>query len=745
MRNRLKHDSIISNDVSLIQAMKQINLNKGRVLFLVDHKGHLKGSLSDGDIRRALLAESADLHSPASVAANTSPVVLRIGTLGIANLDFDSQFSIPVLDGQGRVVDIISTAGEMRIGRRLIDFDSPTFFIAEIGNNHNGDMELACKLVDKAIESGADAVKFQHRHLNEVYGSGQATNDVGVEYTQQLLSEVNLSPENMHELIKYAKIKGVLVGCTPFDLKSLADLVLFEVDFLKIASADMTNSILLEAAVKWFIPLIVSTGMSSLDEIERASKLMKRSMCPFALLHCNSTYPTPFKDVGLKFMPQLSEYSSSGVYGYSGHERGWQVPIAAIAMGASIIEKHFTIDRSMRGNDHKVSLLPAEFSAMVSAAKNVSESMGTATRSLSQGEMINRENLAKSIFSSRDVTVGEKLTMADFEFKSPGQGIQPDRVHDLVGKTLAKPVNKGDMIFYSHFQTSDDLDFKSAFSGLEFSRPAGIPVRFHDVEEMAANVDLMFVEFHLTNKDLSFNLQNFKLPSSIARLAVHAPELFDGDSLLDLANRDLSIREKSSRDMNKVVDVASRLGKIVGQPKVPIVVNVGGHTTGGFISPELRDELYDNVGNCFNNISTPSVDLLVQTMPPFPWHFGGQSFHNLFVDPEETLAFCQKWNVGICFDLSHSAMAAAWMDRNVIEWIEILGPWIRHLHLSDSAGVDGEGLQIGQGELDFQKISEALNAHAPNISFIPEIWQGHVDGGIASFEALLKLANHGLR
>jgi len=745
MRNKLRSDWIASSEVSLLEAMKKIDLNKGRELFLVDHKGHLHASISDGDIRRGLLSGNVGLESPAIEVANKSPVTLKAGVFTTTSFKYDSQFSIPVIDDKGRVLDILCSSGEMVIGERLIKPGSPTFFIAEIGNNHNGDMEFARQLVDKAIESGADAVKFQLRYLDEVYGSVSETNDVGVEYTQQLLSEVNLSRDNMRDLIKYAKSKDVLVGCTPFDLRSLADLVSFEVDFLKIASADMTNSILLEAASKWFIPLIISTGMSSLDEIERASKLMKRSMCPFALLHCNSTYPTPFKDVGLNFMSKLADYSSSGVYGYSGHERGWQVPIAAVALGASIIEKHFTIDRSMRGNDHKVSLLPEEFSAMVTAAKNVAESLGSPTRSLSQGEMINRENLAKSIVAARDIKNGEQLKIADFEFKSPGQGIQPDRVHELVGKTVIKPLKRGDVIFYSHFESNDGPGFKSIFKGLEFSRPAGIPVRFHDVEEMIDDANLKFVEFHLTNKDLSFNLQSFKLPSSINRLAVHAPELFDGDSLLDLANRDLSIREKSSSDMNKVVDLATHLGTILGQTQVPIVVNVGGQTTGAFISPELRNELYDNVGNCLNKISTPSVDLLIQTMPPFPWHFGGQSYHNLFVDPEETLTFCEKWEVGLCFDLSHSAMAASWMDRNVIEWIEMLGPWIRHIHLSDSAGTDGEGLQIGQGELDFKKISEALNIHTPSISFIPEIWQGHVDGGSDSYEALVKLAESGLR
>ncbi|MDA8544977.1 N-acetylneuraminate synthase family protein [Alphaproteobacteria bacterium] len=743
MGTNLKSRSVVPSDISILEAMRKIDANKGGVLFLVDHKGHLKGSLTDGDIRRGLLTKKLELDSAAILAANKTPFSVEVGASGFGGIR--SQLDFPILDGHGRVLDVISSAGEVVIGDRLISSDCEPFFIAEIGNNHNGDIKLARDLVDKAIESGADAVKFQLRNLDEVYGSESPSSDVGVEYTMQLLSEVNLSPDEMHNLIKYSKSKGVLVGCTPFDLRSLHDLSSFDIDFIKIASADLTNTSLLEAAVKWFTPLVVSTGMSTLEEIERASKLLKRSKCPFVLLHCNSTYPTPFKDVGLNFMPKLSKYSSSGAYGYSGHERGYEVPIAAVSLGASIIEKHFTVDRSMRGNDHKVSLLPDEFSQMVTAARNVKKSLGSAGRTISQGEMINRENLAKSIVAARDIGVGECLKISDLEFKSPGQGIQPDRADELVGKVLVNPLSQGENIFYSHFEQINESGFKSKFKALEFSRPTGIPVRFHDVNKMIDGSGLKFVEFHLTNKDLYFDLDNVQFPSSIKSIAVHAPELFDGDNLLDLASSDASVRDRSLRDMSKVVEVATYLGGLLGQVKVPVVVNVGGQTTGDFIPPDLRSELYTNVGKSLEKISSPSVDLLIQTMPPFPWHFGGQSFHNIFVNPEETLEFCKEWGFGICFDISHSAMAAAWLERSVIDWIELLGPWIRHMHLSDSAGVDGEGLQIGSGDLDFEMICEKLNYHTPNISFIPEIWQGHVDNGAEAFKALCEFHRHGLR
>ncbi len=740
MRNKLITDFIISSNDLIIDAMKAIEKNGKHTCFIVDQKGQLKASLSDGDIRRGLMTGAIDLQSIALTIGNKNPVSLQVGQFGATNLSHASKLVIPLIDERGRLLDILPEQGTLAIGNKIISNNSKPFFIAEIGNNHNGSVAFGKELIDLAIESGADAVKFQFRYLDELYSNSGNSNDVGVEYTKTLLSEVNLPPEDMSTLINYAKNKGILVGCTPFDLRSLADMTSFGVDFIKIASADMTNPVLLKAAAKFYVPMIISTGMSSLQEIEKASKLMKSSMCPFALLHCNSTYPTPYKDVGLNFMPTLEKYSGSGVYGYSGHERGSEVPISAVALGARIIEKHFTSDTSMRGNDHKVSLLPDEFLHMVKAANNVFSSMGSFHRTLSQGEMINRENLAKSIVAKRDIKLGEVAKLDDFDFKSPGQGIQPDRLEELLGRILIKDIKKGEMVFLSHFNSVANVSISS-----EFTRPAGIPVRFHDVEKMNKGVNFEFVEFHLTNQDLELDLDNFKIPQSIKTIAVHAPELFNGDSLLDLAHEDNKIRERSINDMHRVASIASKLGAKIKQDQVPIIMNVGGQTTKDFLSEEKRQDMYDRVGDCMNKISIKSVDLIVQTMPPYPWHFGGQSYHNLFVNPEETLEFCKKWNYGICFDLSHSAMAAAWMERDVIEWIEMLGPWIRHLHLSDSKGVDGEGLQIGDGELDFQKISKALNDHALNISFIPEIWQGHIDGGLPSFKALEYLFASGLR
>ena len=217
----------------------------------------------------------------------------------------------------------------------------------------------------------------------------------------------------------------------------------YGVEAYKVASADLTNHELLEAIAATGKPLIVSTGMSFEWEIEQAVRLLQSRGAQYVLLNCNSTYPTPFKDVQLRYMDRLAQIGGCLV-GYSGHERGFAVPIAAVARGAKVIEKHITLDRAMEGNDHKVSLLPEEFRAMVEGIRAVEEALGTgAVRQVSQGERMNRSTLAKSLIAGRDIEPGEVITDDMIAVKSPGRGLQPNRRHELVGKVAQRALAQG--------------------------------------------------------------------------------------------------------------------------------------------------------------------------------------------------------------------------------------------------------------------------------------------------------------
>ncbi len=232
-----------------------------------------------------------------------------------------------------------------------------TFVIAEIGNNHNGDIQKALQLIDIAVEAGADCAKFQMRHLDQVYrhrSLKKSGEDLGTEYILDLLAKFELGAENHRKLAEYCKTKGILYLCTPWDEKSIEVLESFGVPAYKVASADLTNLPLLAELAKTGKPLILSTGMSRTEEILATKNFLDEKKTKYVFLHCNSTYPAPLHDINLRWLEQLKEFHP--YYGYSGHERGTAVTFAAVALGAMVIERHLTLDRKMEGPDHAASL-----------------------------------------------------------------------------------------------------------------------------------------------------------------------------------------------------------------------------------------------------------------------------------------------------------------------------------------------------------------------------------------------------
>ena len=351
----------------------------------------------------------------------------------------------------------------------------------------------------------------------------------------------------------------------------------------------------------------------------------------YVLLRCNSTYPTPFKDVNLRYLDRLRELAEAPV-GYSGHERGIEVPIAAVALGAAVVEKHITLDRSMEGNDHKVSLLPDEFAQMMQGIRRVEESMGKGgERSISQGEMMNREVLAKSLVAACDIPAGTEITESMVRIQSPGQGLQPNRLPDLVGRRL--PVNKaqGDVFFPS------DLDTPAAEPRrYQFAQPFGLPVRYHDIKTFSQSSNLDLVEIHLSYKDLEVDLEQVLPERQDIGLVIHAPELFAGDHTLDLCTADQGYRDHSVLELQRVIDISKDLRRRFRCPDpVLLVTNVGGFSEHRHLDRPERQPLRERLIESLTKLKTDGeVEIIPQTMPPFPWHFGGQRFHNLFVDNE---------------------------------------------------------------------------------------------------------------
>lgn len=426
---------IIFSEDTVINALRKINANKSGFVFTVDQTTTLEGVITDGDIRRWLTAtDKIDLDMPVSLAANKKFISAHIedNEQKISSLFTNKIRFIPLTDNNKRLIAIARKGSvEINIGGHIISDDTPSFVIAEIGNNHNGKIGLAKRLINAAVTAGATSAKFQMRKLDSLYrnynNKSDNDEDLGAQYTLDLLTKFNLEPEVMFDLFNYCKDQGILPLCTPWDLPSVEALEKYGVEAYKVASADMTNHQLLAAIASTHKPIIMSTGMSNEPEIIESVAFLRKHGAPFVLLHCNSTYPAPFKDINLSYMDRLKEIGECPV-GYSGHERGYHVAIAAVARGARIIEKHITLDRDMEGSDHKVSLLPAEFRIMMQGIREVEASLGKGKeRILTQGEMMNREILAKSLIAACEIPAGTVITETMINIKSPGKGLQPNR------------------------------------------------------------------------------------------------------------------------------------------------------------------------------------------------------------------------------------------------------------------------------------------------------------------------------
>ncbi|RXH12109.1 acetylneuraminic acid synthetase [Bradyrhizobium guangzhouense] len=633
------------------------------------------------------------------------------------------------------------TPAPIRIGNRLLGDGQPCYVIAEVGNNHNGDFDRAIALVDAAIAAGADCAKFQMRKLDEVYRASSLSgkdDDLAVEYTLDLLRRFELTTEQQKKIADYCASKGIEYLCTPWDARSVAVLEGFGVTAYKVASADLTNLPLLAKLAATGKTLIVSTGMSTTEEIKTAAKFLDERKANYVLLHCQSTYPAALHNIHLRFMETLREIHP--LVGYSGHERGTAVSTAAVALGAVVIERHITLDREMEGPDHAASLEPEEFKALVTGIREVEAARGEklAERALSQGELINRENLAKSLVAARDIEPGTVISDDDIAVKSPGQGLSPLKMPALIGKTLKRRMAADDYFFQS------DLDEGAAKARrYRFDRPWGVPVRYHDTERFLEICEPDIIEFHLSYSDMERDPAAYLSGTYDLGFVVHAPELFAGSKLMDLATPDEALRRYSLEQTQAVIDITRGLKKFFPKTKrPPIVANIGGFTMDEPLPPDEKAERYRIFAQSLKELDMEGVELTPQTMAPFPWHFGGQRHQNIFIFPEESAAFCAKHDLRMCVDISHTKLAANHFGFDFAQGLAQLGPHTAHLHFGDAKGLDGEGLQVGEGEIDFDEIGRVLRKHAPTASFIPEIWQGHKNMGEGFWTALERLEGH---
>jgi len=329
-----------------------------------------------------------------------------------------------------------------------------TFIIAEAGVNHNGSLELAKQLIDIAVEAGVDAVKFQTFKAEKVISKFAKKAEYQIQTTGKqesqldMVKKLELDVDSHRILMKYCMEKNIMFLSTPFDHDSIELLTDLGLEIFKIPSGEITNLPYLRHIGKLNKKVILSTGMSDMGEIEDALDILTQSGTKkenIIVLHANTEYPTPMEDVNLKAMVTIGK-TFDIPYGYSDHTLGIEVDIAAVAMGACCIEKHFTLDKTMEGPDHKASLEPDELKAMVKAIRNLELAFGTGIKKPSNSESKNKEIARKSIVAKIDIKKGDILTEENLTIKRPGNGINPMRWDEIVGTIATKDYNEDELI-----------------------------------------------------------------------------------------------------------------------------------------------------------------------------------------------------------------------------------------------------------------------------------------------------------
>jgi N,N'-diacetyllegionaminate synthase len=329
-----------------------------------------------------------------------------------------------------------------------------TFIIAEAGVNHNGSLEMAFQLIDVAVAAGADAVKFQTFKAEKVIAvnapkAGYQKEATGSDESQlEMVKKLELDETAHTRLYQYCQHKGIQFLSTPFELESIDLLYRLGLEIFKIPSGEITNLPYLRKLGALKKRLIMSTGMADLGEIEDALDVLTESGTPLenmTVLHCNTEYPTPVEDVNLKAMLTIGHAFGVAV-GYSDHTPGIEVAVAAVALGAAVLEKHFTLDRNLPGPDHKASLEPDELKAMVQAIRNIEKALGNGIKRPSPSEVKNKSIARKSLVATQPIKTGELFSADNITAKRPGTGISPMRWDEVIGQVAQKNYERDDLI-----------------------------------------------------------------------------------------------------------------------------------------------------------------------------------------------------------------------------------------------------------------------------------------------------------
>ena len=582
--------------------------------------------------------------------------------------------------------------------------------IAEIGINHDGDFLVAKQLILDAKWSGATAVKFQYRNLNNVYFGD--LKEIGDEIVESEIRRNYLSPEVILDLASFAQSLNLLVGISFFILEDLIDfdLKLGQFDFFKIPSAEMMNFDLIDELLLHDVEVLVSTGAHS--EVQVLKMLDRYRSKPVIPMHCVSNYPTKSFNSKIGYIKRLLR-NWSGPVGYSSHDEDWKVAIVALSFGARLVERHLTLSKDATGLDHSTSSTKEEFRDFTEFARDFSKlTLGDGPRYPNQGELINLQNLGRSFFAKEPISAGAKILKTDFAYRSPRTGISAEAFRDFEGEALLKNLDTGDVLTNSHISSAAPLLNGAIEAAIELE--VALPTRLHDFQEIHNKFGLQHYELHLSFEEVT-RLTDFGFIPKVKGLSVHLPDYVSPNELIDPFSEDQGIKAKSLAIISKLSDVVLREQE-VRQIQIPLV--------GSFSVGAQEPNFYQSHFALQDNLRERGVELLFQWLPPFAWYFGGATRLHAFNEPSSAALVTEKKRL-ICLDISHFKLGVEYFGEPLHEVFNDLLDTSTHFHISDAAGYDGEGLPFGEGSGDIRIYLDRIMQKSG--TKVIEVWQGHLN------------------
>jgi len=603
------------------------------------------------------------------------------------------------------------------------------YIIAEIGINHGGEYSTAFQLIKAAADAGVHGIKFQYRNLDNAYAEG--AKQIGDEILLKEITKNYLSPEYILKLARASHDLGIEVGISFFDVADIADFGenLTAFDFFKSPSVELNNALMINKMLQQNKPVYVSLGCHHESEIDQAFANFEHDN--WVAMHCVSNYPVSLANARLGYLSHMKS-KWSRPFGYSSHDENWEVCLVAMSMGASVIERHITFDKSAEGLDHSTSSTPNEFKSMVTFADNMYLLMaGDSPRVPNQGELLNLQNLGRSYYAKLPIKANEAVNPDQLTLRSPRVGLGRTEMSPYFGKPSLRDIQAGDVINQSVFLPPEVVTDEA----LAFARKmkVAIPVRLHDLKNIENRFPVGGYEFHLSFGEVLSGL-SAKPYSPTNLYSIHLPDYISSTALMDPFSKDKSQVEGSFEILQRTVDFAKQLQDLTGR-KVPIV--------GSFsVVHKSINEFYEQHAQLLLKYKEQGVSILPQWLPPIAWYFGGSvklSAMNEFRD----VVFIKQHQLPICMDVCHLCLGDSLYNFDATNMMNLLSPHIEHIHIADAEGIDGEGLHFGEGDpKNMPAIQAAMQFDCMKVI---EVWQGHLDEGAGfakAISSLSKLFNH---